>query len=134
MFPNMFIRNNKKMTRINLVPPSELSRQHLIAEYRELPRAFTLARKAYRRDDIKNIPEKYTMGQGHVRFFYNKLGFLGRRYSDLVQEMRDRGYKPNPILVDDLYNGIPDSLIMWYTPTSEALEINRQRIFERNKS
>jgi hypothetical protein len=28
------------VTRINLVDPKELSRQHLVAEYRELPRIF----------------------------------------------------------------------------------------------
>jgi deoxyribonuclease (pyrimidine dimer) len=33
------------MTRINLVPPQELHRKHLIAEIRELPRIMTLARK-----------------------------------------------------------------------------------------
>lgn len=33
----------KAMTRINRIPVEELSRQHLVAEYRELPRVFALA-------------------------------------------------------------------------------------------
>ncbi|MBP7000765.1 pyrimidine dimer DNA glycosylase/endonuclease V [Amaricoccus sp.] len=32
------------MTRINVVPPEELSRAHLVAEYRELPRVFGMVR------------------------------------------------------------------------------------------
>lgn len=32
------------MTRINLLPPAQLADQHLIAEYRELPRIFTLVK------------------------------------------------------------------------------------------
>jgi deoxyribonuclease V len=33
------------MTRINLLPPSELADQHLLAEWRELPRIFGLVKK-----------------------------------------------------------------------------------------
>lgn len=36
------------MTRINLLPASELTDQHLIAEYRELPRIFTIVRTKIR--------------------------------------------------------------------------------------
>lgn len=60
------------MTRINCIPPRELSREHLIAEYRELPRIFALVRAAIARgespDDPRN-PTSYTLGAGHVRFF-----------------------------------------------------------------
>lgn len=33
------------MTRINLLPPSELADQYLLAEWRELPRIFGLVKK-----------------------------------------------------------------------------------------
>lgn len=74
------------MTRINLVPPEELHRLHLIAEYRELPRVFSLAREGV------EIPETYTFGHGHVKFFYNKLWFITLRHRLLVLEMERRGY------------------------------------------
>ena len=37
------------MTRINLVPPKELTDQHLMREYQELPRIVGLVRKAIHR-------------------------------------------------------------------------------------
>lgn len=60
------------MTRINLVPVSELSDQHLIAEYRELPRIFNLVLNAQYKGkyplDFK-ISDTYLLGTGHVTFF-----------------------------------------------------------------
>jgi len=44
------------MTRINLIPPEELHYKHLVAEYREITRVPTLARKAQREMHKKNIP------------------------------------------------------------------------------
>lgn len=120
------------MTRINLVPPSELSRQHLIAEYRELPRIFGLVRKAIERGELPNDkrnPTSYTLGTGHCRFFYSRLLWLRTRLADLHSEMFIRGYKVNfdlPSLV-----GIPDAWCGDYIPTEEALKINRDRIRER---
>ena len=49
------------MTRINLVKVEELSDQHLIAEYRELPRC--LKQKV----NLKDAPDRYTLGKGHVK-------------------------------------------------------------------
>lgn len=44
------------MTRINLIPPSELHYKHLVAEYRELPRVFGLVRRAQANGwSIRNI-------------------------------------------------------------------------------
>lgn len=38
------------MTRINLVPPKELTDQHLMREYQELPRIVGLVRKAIHKE------------------------------------------------------------------------------------
>ncbi len=122
------------MTRINCVPPEELSTKHLVAEYRELPRIFGLARKAYERGERptdKRNPLNYTLGTGHVRFFYNKQMFLQLRMIELVDEMRRRGHKPQfapPTTLD-----LPSSWLNDWTPTPEAQAINRQRIKERTK-
>lgn len=81
------------MTRINCIKPSELVRQHLISEYRELPRVFSLVRKAQDKglqpSDIK-APRRYTLGTGHVKFFYDKLGYLVKRQQALIDEMQRR--------------------------------------------
>lgn len=80
------------MTRINCVPVRELSGPHLVAEYRELPRVFALASKAAIRGDLMQ-PAAYTLGKGHLLFFYTRLGYLVRRHTELVQEMKRRGNK-----------------------------------------
>lgn len=83
------------MTRINLVDPEVLSNKHLVAEYHELPRIFGLCRKRVNAGTMHKvkIPTRYTMGTGHVVFFYDKLQFLVNRYNLLQKEMFRRGYK-----------------------------------------
>lgn len=123
------------MTRINCVPVEELTDKHLVAEYRELPRAFKLMRAAQDRGEAPTDgrnPREYTMGTGHVRFFYNKGLYLLRRQKALVAEMQRRGFNPQFTDPSEL---LPEGLDLWrmmdWTPTPEALAINRQRIAER---
>ena len=119
------------MTRINCVPVGELSRPHLVAEYRELPRVFALARKAAERGVVAG-PAQYTLGKGHLLFFYTRLGYLARRHAELVEEMRRRGYRP--AFVEPLaraHANIPAHLWSDWTPTEAALALNRQRLAER---
>lgn len=121
------------MTRINLVPPSELCRQHLIAEAHEIVRIFGLARKAQwdvMRGKVE-IPKEYVLGTGHCKMFYNKLKFIHERYLSLTQEMRNRGYNVNQIPCNELLDKIDKKLYQDYTPTKEAIELNRKRIAER---
>lgn len=126
------------MTRINIVPVTTLTRQHLIAEWRELPRVFKLAYNA----SISNKawtnrqPQAYTLGTGHVIFFYDKLAFLADRHKALTQEMLDRGYKPSIIgcLRQEWQGRISGAYWQGYTPTLEALAINQERIALRNNA
>lgn len=83
------------MTRVNCIPVRQLARQHLVAEYRELPRVFALAQAAYLRgEDPLDFPRTYRLGTGHVKFFYSRIGYLVRRQRQLIAEMRRRGYNP----------------------------------------
>lgn len=120
------------MTRINCVPVDELSGPHLVAEYRELPRVFALAEKAAARGAFSQ-PPNYTLGKGHVLFFYTRLGYLARRHAELIEEMKRRGYKPSftGIKRED-FPLIPNSFWCSWEPTDEALQLNRQRIKERS--
>jgi deoxyribonuclease (pyrimidine dimer) len=123
------------MTRINVVPVESLCRQHLIAEWRELPRVFALACKASisPKPWTDKQPAEYTLGTGHVIFFYDKLAFLADRHQQLTQEMLRRGYKPS--VLGSLYREwklkIPQTYWKDYTPTEQALSANAERIAER---
>lgn len=123
------------MTRVNVVPVEELTRQHLQGEYKEITRIFGISRKAqyeFLRGKYK-IPSEYTLGTGHCKFFINKLKFIADRYESLVAEMQHRGYKPNPISRKDLLDKIDTRLYNDYIPTQEAIAINRERIALRLK-
>ena len=125
------------MTRINCIPVTELHDKHLIAEYRELPRVFALARKSWERGEKpeEDTPSKYTMGKGHVRFFYSKLGYLYHRQVLLIQEMENRGFTPQyknpfPLVKEMIYITKGEWTKNW-VPDEEAMSINRERIQER---
>lgn len=124
------------MTRINVVPVEELSRQHLVAEYREitrLPKNLTTSlNRTSKPFQLKEIPPTYTLGTGHVKYFYDKMLFLEKRFDQLVTEMLHRGY--NPTFRDSsIFKPNDTRFYNDYIPTEEALEINRQRIKERSK-
>lgn len=113
------------MTRINVVPVTELCDKHLLAEYRELPRVFKLAKVC------KDAPTEYTLGAGHVKFFYDKLTFLINRFKELVDECQARGFNIKHFTPPVLDFDPPDELFNDYIPTPEALAINRARIAQR---
>jgi hypothetical protein len=116
------------MTRINILDPEHLSDQHLLAEYRELPRIFTLVANG----KAKGVPgADYTLGTGHVTFFYDKLYYLYKRYYRLVAELRSRKYDITPINPDDLW--LVGTTDQWkdYKPTPEAIIINLERLLDK---
>ena len=119
------------MTRINCVPVTELVDKHLVAEYRELPRIYKLARACRERGvNPGTLPATYRLGKGHVLFFYNRLGFIKKRHGELIREMLRRGFQvnfPTPPTISDL----PNSWRHDWQPTDEAMELNRARIAER---
>lgn len=122
------------MTRINVVPVHELSRQHLIAEYREIMRLPKNLEKSLNRKtkpfNVNEIPPEYVLGPGHVKFFYDKFSFLKTRFRQLTVEMKRRGYKAN--FTDVTIFNMPQIYMNDYKPTRAALKINRQRIKERS--
>ncbi len=123
------------MTRINCVPVQELHDKHLAAEYRELPRVFKLAAAAHARgEDPSQFPGLYTLGKGHVKFFYTRLGWLKWRFQDLVAEMQHRGWQPQYTQVPSVADALPASWWGFWEPTPQALAINRQRIADRMPS
>ncbi|VGM95439.1 Pyrimidine dimer DNA glycosylase [uncultured Avibacterium sp.] len=112
------------MTRINVVPPQELCDQHLLAEHRELTRIPNAVAKG--KYNLAGQPADYKLGEGHVRFFFNKLQFLKNRYDLLHQECKARGFNVQYFWPEDL----PQDPSLWqdYQPTENALTLNRERI------
>lgn len=115
------------MTRINLVPPQELCDQHLLAEHRELTRIPNAVAKG--RFNLLGQSADYILGAGHVRFFFDKLAFLKKRYAMLHQECLARRFQ----VQDRWPEALPDCAELWldYVPTAAALAANRARIAAR---
>lgn len=128
------------MTRINIVPPAEICDQQLIAEWRELTRIPNGIVAGKYIVDLKQIPERYTVrtednpdgGKGHMKFFFNKLKFLHRRYQAIMDELAQRGMPRRSMWPVDSLN-IWSLQGLWgdYEPTPEAIALNRKRITEK---
>jgi hypothetical protein len=119
------------VTRVNCIPVEELTGPHLVAEYRELPRVYGLARRALARGERPDQhPDAYVLGPGHVRFFYSRLGWIRERQRCLILEMQRRGYRPTftdlPCLAE-----FPSGWRRNWTPDEAAMTACRARIRER---
>lgn len=112
------------MTRINVVPVETLCDQHLLAEWRELPRMNGFAEKCV----DGTIPKSYVLGAGHMKFFLDKGIFLENRHKELTTELIKRGFNlinRTQFKMSDRF-GRKD-----YVPTNHALVLNQDRIRER---
>lgn len=108
------------MTRINVVPVSELSDQHLIAEYHELPRVLK------QNINITDAPEQYCLGKGHMKWGKLHAGYCVYRYLLLRKEMAYRGFKVGY----DMFN-LKSLEPRGYHIEQEDIELNRQRLREK---
>jgi hypothetical protein len=116
------------MTRINLVSPSLLCDQHLLAEHREITRIpnHVLRRLSQGKPVVCSLLDDYTLGEGHVRFFYDKLEWLKRRYDAVHHECQRRGFKVTHIWPE--LNGVPAKYRRGYEITEAALRVSAERI------
>lgn len=122
------------MTRINCaIKPAELSTKHLIAELREIKRIPNHVSANKDKLNMKGIPDKFTLGTGHVKFFYNKLGYLQARYKVLYEEAIVRGFNVSDFSESfkKAIEARPD-LNNMYTETPEDREILLERLRERD--
>lgn len=120
------------MTRINAgVHPSELKRSHLIAEWREITMVPAALKRSLRTKSInevlRSIPGEFTLNTGHVKFFFDKLGYLNLRMGHIATEMRVRGYD-----VDfsryTAFDGLPKDFYGYWSETDSARKIVLERI------
>jgi deoxyribonuclease (pyrimidine dimer) len=118
------------MTRINCgIPPAELTNKHLLAEHREIKRIPNVVSKG--KYSMVGQPKTFTLGTGHVKFFYDKQYYLLDRYRQIYAECCKRGF--NVTDYSGAWAGVPLKMYNDYTPTDRDREIVRERIAERLK-
>lgn len=120
------------MTRINAgVHPVELPGKLLLTEHREIiriPNAISSGRAK-----LVNIPPTFRLGEGHVKFFYDKIRYLRQRYLVIHNECKQRGYNVTDFL--ECFDAVDTSncrtstipQIDWY-PNKDARNIIIERI------
>ena len=121
------------MTRINIIEPSELTDQHLIAEYREIFMVGGSLRRTLKSKSgyqESKVPKNFTLNNGHVYFFYNKGKYLHERYLDLVNEMKSRGMRPDPERQFKKEQW-PSEFYKDWEPNEKDIELIRKRIKEK---
>jgi deoxyribonuclease (pyrimidine dimer) len=112
------------MTRVNVIPVSELSDQHLIAEYHELPRVIK------QNIDISNAPQCFVLGTGHMRWARAHWKYTCDRFCNICREMEYRGFNVN-FAPESLYGYMAEQKAGEYTVTDADIEKNRERIREK---
>lgn len=122
------------MTRINLISVEELTDQHLMAEYRELPmiaKALEKTLKSKLGYQENKVSPTYILGTGHIYFFYNKRDYLVDRYIVLVKELNCRKFSIEPNTRNMSWEVFDNITQVQWQPSAEEIEINRNRINER---
>lgn len=121
------------MTRVNVISPICLYDQHLLAEWREIPRIPNTIRKLLKSkssfDILKTVPSDYVLGTNHVRFFYNKLQFIKNRHESLKVEGRKRGLNLESICIN--LEGIPEIFKKDFVPSEKDVILNLSRITDK---
>lgn len=116
------------MTRINVgIDPSELPTKLLLAEHRELKRIPNMVRE--NRVNLSGIPARFTLGTGHVKFFYNKLGYLKNRYHKIYNECISRGCSVQ--YYGNSFVGIDSNLMSEYASSADDRNMLIERIHLR---
>lgn len=121
------------MTRVNVINPMCLYDQHLIAEYREIPRIVSTVKKMLKEKTNEQIlslvTPDYVMNTGHVRFFYDKLEFIRSRHESIKREGLRRGI--NLLSITITLEGVPDILKKEFVPSHKDCILNLERIREK---
>lgn len=118
--------------RINLINPSILADQHLVAEYREikmLPKSLMRSLRSRQGFDKSRISKTYTLNTGHGYFFYDKLNFIVDRFNNLLTEMENRNFATNYRTLE--LTDIPKCFFNDYSPTINEKDISLERIILR---
>lgn len=119
------------MTRINIIPPRDLTDQHLIAEIREINMVYPALKRSLKGGhDVQNIPPTFTLNKGHVKFFYDKGKYLCNRWHLLKKEATERGFTIKTTFKGDWKEKYPHLWNDW-KPTQQDFNVIIPRILLR---
>lgn len=124
------------MTRINVVAVQDLSDKHLLAEYKEITRITAGLHKAQK--PLTDIPPRYCLGTGHMKFFYDKMRWIADRYANLAAELTKRGVTINQYkfrgYLQDMLQFQDTPYFNNYDPTPEDKYLNMARLVKRSNN
>ena len=78
------------------------------------------------RFSMNGQPSQFTLGKGHVKFFYDKLLYLKNRYAEILKECRTRGF--NMTDYSSAFDGLPVANMGDYSPSERDTAIIKERI------
>lgn len=124
------------MTRINIIEPADLTKRHLIAEYKEITQFLHIIRgRRDKKHPMNDIPKEYTLSGGHCLFFFDKGKYLFDRFISLRDNLIFRGINVDESKYQERLSRIKssygDTLFNGYTPNKKAYSIVINRISER---
>lgn len=127
------------MTRINAgIPVQDLSREHLLAEHREIKRICNRLKQRLANDKFSDIPVPfYEMKNGKIAFkelfWLDKGSYTYKRYEQIYKECIRRGY--NVQYYGGNWEIYYEKTDYWndYEPTIEQVQMIKDRIAERLK-
>ena len=111
------------MVRVNLIEPSALSDQHLIAEYSEILRLLGFVRK---HPDVEGEGTHFL--RQPVKYFSGKLRYLAKRHALLRKEMANRGFRHSLVPVLKFY---PKKRLKDFSPDKKQVREIKRRLIER---
>ena len=118
------------MTRISVaVRAVELCDSHLIRERIEILRIPNSIKSGKAKVNLSKTPKQFTLGTGHVVFFYSRLKYLHDRYNELTNECLERKFKVTDY--SDAFDGLPKHLYNDYEETSNDRKLLVERVNER---
>lgn len=109
------------------ISPKLLTDEHLFAESRELKFLPSYYGK-YGDKGRGRIPEKFTLGTGHILFFAYKPTYSLARYKAVIEELHNRGINvPDESERWSVYGNMTDN----YEPEGWESNLIRERIVQR---
>lgn len=106
--------------------------QMLKAEHREVVRVPNHIHKcisAKKSINFSGQPDEFKLGSGHVKFFYDKIKYLHKRWEDVHEECLARGFDMSDY--SKAFRNIPDWLYNDWEETAEARKLVVERVTER---
>lgn len=115
------------MDYINIhIPPANLDDKSLLLEYGTITKIPAMV--SLKKADLNDIPDKFTLGDEHINYFFDKLMSLLVRYNALHAECVRRDFKVDYSVA--AWKGIPANLLKRTGFSIESRDLARQRILD----